>query len=195
MNIDKMEFEFLIKAILGHELDLKNNHQNSENIITSCIARADRDMITAGRNYLKPNRKEERRDALKNLLEKCNYSFSINLIIDFSFVIENQKKNIEDKVSFGLAQKMINMCFKYFYVLRYYLDKNIDFSKCDCPIDSIILDELGEKDIIWSHIDQDNYNRIQEAIDSRLNEDSRNMVSEELHKEINRLLFDFIYWK
>jgi hypothetical protein len=45
--------------------------------------------------------------------------------------------------SFGLAQKIVNMTFKYLYCVHNLLDFKIDFTICDCPLDSIILNGIN----------------------------------------------------
>lgn len=200
MDINKMEYDFLVKSVLGQKLELNNGAKDiSDSIIEACIARADRDMLTAGCNYLIANKMEMRRKTLKNSLKESHYSFSREIIEQYSKDIKTMiraDKDLKDKeVSYGLAQKSVNMAFKYLYVFKRYIDKKMDFRNCDCPLDSVILGKIGEKDVLWSQINPNDYVNIQEKIKSRLlDEIKRDQEYKELYGEIGNLLFDFINW-
>lgn len=80
--------------------------------------------------------------------------------------------------SFGKAQKVVNMTFKYLYCLDYKPNgKNIDFSKVDIPLDDFILDFYYEKvaktkskkNISWSNIGENDYKNIQNEFKSYIN--------------------------
>jgi len=46
MDISKMEYDFLVKSVLGREITIDGELQTiSESIIEACIAKADRDML------------------------------------------------------------------------------------------------------------------------------------------------------
>ncbi|HBI81853.1 MAG TPA: hypothetical protein DDY04_07945 [Bacteroidales bacterium] len=69
-------------------------------------------------------------------------------------------------ISFGQAQKPINVILKY----HFYLTKNNDDhikKTLHCPIDSIILKELGNSGISLTKITKDKYLGIQKEIENR----------------------------
>ena len=81
---------------------------------------------------------------------------------------------------------MVNMTFKYFYVFRKEIDIDIDFSRCDCPLDSIIQNKLKE-DFTWSKLDKEKYDEIQSKIDNKVRREKEYGV-------LGRLLYDFTEW-
>ena len=91
---------------------------------------------------------------------------------------------------YGLAQKVVNMTYKYLYVFSDYINKDIDFTRCDCPLDSVILKKLPSINCVWSKITEDEYIYCQQ------------LISDYLHKEnidieltlIGNLAFDFLNW-
>ncbi len=68
---------FLEKTVLGRKTDLRN----PEDVILHCINLAYRDMLTAGRYYIKANITSTCNN-FKTLLEERNYEFSKELIND-----------------------------------------------------------------------------------------------------------------
>ena len=100
-----------------------------------------------------------------DFLKDCTKNY-INAIIDTSISIDTIKTsdvirdiNSSEKIinfnsnrdeikqfKYGNIQKLVNMTAKYMYITSY---KNIDlkdrFSKCDCPIDSIISKKIYDK--------------------------------------------------
>ena len=70
-------------------------------------------------------------------------------------------------VSFGQAQKPINVILKY----HFYLANNNDNMKkvLHCPIDSIILKKLGKKGLSLTKIDKEIYLQLQKEIEKRCN--------------------------
>ena len=197
MDIKNIEFDFLAKSLLGQKLDLSKDKISSETVIDACIARADRDMITAGCLYLKSGLKEDRRNIMKRILSENNYTFSRDMITDLADVIDKEKKDdVNIQIAYGLAQKVVNMTYKYLYVFRRYIDKEIDYSICDCPIDSVILSKIERSHINWSQIDENEYLLIQDDIRKKLLYDKTYITEENklLYKEIGLMLFDFINW-
>ena len=113
------------------------------------------------------------------------------------------KKEVQKDVSYGLAQKSVNMAFKYLYCFSDYDESAFAF--CDCPIDSIIaksiLDNYGDsiqgdkaKKIIkdlsksqkggWSGLDEAGYEIVQGIITDL---SKKNKCS--------NLEFDLLYWE
>lgn len=182
--------EFFKKVLLGSSVDLNN----SDTIIKACVSNAYRDMLTAGRFYIKGSQKDEICSKYIDLLEKHDYQFSLSLIKEAEAVFPNANdlKATDNKyvTQFGLSQKLVNMSFKYFYLFNEDINKNIDYSKCDCPLDSIILAKIPSEyhnNIPWSKMHEDTYLECQRYIRSTLKNNKDTKV-------LGNLLFDFINW-
>lgn len=133
-------------------------------------------------------------DLLLDLLKKEKYVFSRKLIENVANDIFGGKriptsgnKYVEP---FRLAQKFVNMTFKLLYVFKDYTGLAIAFSKCDCPLDSIILKSIGWKGPSWSKMTMNEYKECQEKIAYILK--PLNLTSEE--KCLGNLAYDFRIW-
>lgn len=179
---------FLEKAVLGRNTDFRE----SEEVIKACINMAYRDMLTAGRFYLSKEM-TKRCTEFKEILEERNYCYD-NKLIDDTLSIFGDEEKIRNKKNFvtryGLAQKLVNMTYKYFWIFSEYIDKKIDFSHCDCPLDSIILGELKTDTPVWSKIKKDDYVKVQSTIATML----KQIVLTEDLKDLGNLAFDFLNW-
>ena len=154
-------------------------------------------MMTAGRYYSASflNDKKEICSATNNAITESNFVFSRKIIKDISLLFcDNTIGNDNHYVTgFGLAQKLINMTFKYLYVFSdlIFVDKAIpDFSSCDCPLDSIIIKKAHIKDCVWSKLTEQQYLECQAKITELLNANSLDL---ELSK-LGNLAYDFINW-
>ena len=97
-----------------------------------------------------------------------------------SIKADNSINQSKMEFTFGQAQKVVNMFFKYLYTFK---DEQCvklseqDFDNCDCPIDSIILDKLYKtekyKGTVWSKIDGGQYNEIQKDIQNIVNNSTK----------------------
>ena len=68
------------------------------------------------------------------------------------------------KYTYGIAQKVINLTFKYIYC---HDDAEIyekQFSKCHMALDSFILKHYGSSEYKWTQINEDDYNTIKGKI-------------------------------
>jgi len=86
---------------------------------------------------------------------------------------------------YGFAKKLINMTYKYFYIFKDETKQEIDFSICECPLDSIIIGHT-DNDARWTNITVTKYNEIQNIITKQLQGDKYS----DLKKEIGGLAFD-----
>lgn len=168
---------FLIKSVLGRNVDV----ESTDSIIEHCISKAYGDMMTVGKNYGIKGKSEKCKE-IKVLFSNYNYNFSIDLINDVCEKIggdEEIRKDFKNRgedfvTTFGLAQKIVDMTFKYLYCLREYIkDVEIDFEKCDCPVDSIVLSKLKNNGwnpptTVWSKLTKQNYEEIQKIINQNL---------------------------
>lgn len=195
MEIQDYKILFLQKSLLGQ----RTKFEEAEEVIFKCIKLAYRDMLTVGRFYIlndANNTSESRYKKLKSILEKNNYVYHRNIIEEI-LPLFGDKEEIRNHTNdrfvtrYGLAQKFVNMTYKYFYVFNDYIKKEIDFSNCDCPLDSVILRKNPElKGYTWSKLTKEDYEFCQKIISERLQEESLN---NEL-KLLGNLAFDFKYW-
>ena len=146
---------FLESSVLGQS----TNKCCPSEVIIKCIELAYSDMMTAGRYYSASflNDKKEICSATNSAITESNFVFSRKIIKDISLLFcDNTIGNDNHYVTeFGLAQKLINMTFKYLYVFSdlIFVDKAIpDFSLCDCPLDSIIIKKAHITDCVWSKL-------------------------------------------
>ncbi len=184
---------FLESSVLGQST---NKYCPSE-VIKKCIELAYSDMMTAGRYYSASflNNKDEICFATNRAIIESNFVFSRKTIKDISLLfcddtIGNGNRYV---TGFGLAQKLINMTFKYLYVFSdlIFVDKSIpDFSSCDCPLDNIIIKKAHIKDCVWSKLTEQQYLECQAKITELLNANSLDL---ELSK-LGNLAYDFINW-
>ena len=184
---------FLESSVLGQS----TNKCCPSEVIIKCIELAYSDMMTAGRYYSASflNDKKEICSATNSAITESNFVFSRKIIKDISLLFcDNTIGNGNRYVTgFGLAQKLINMTFKYLYVFSdlIFVDKAIpDFSSCDCPLDSIIIKKAHIKDCIWSKLTEQQYLECQAKITELLNANSLDL---ELSK-LGNLAYDFINW-
>ena len=133
--------------------------------------------------------------AINEAIKQCDYVFSRDLIQKASLLfckdtIESGNKYV---TGYGLAQKLINMTFKYLYVFSdlIFIEHSVpDFSLCDCPLDSIIIEKVLIKDCVWSKLTEQQYLECQAKITELLNANSLDL---ELSK-LGNLAYDFINW-
>ena len=180
------KYRFLEKVLLGQNVNIKDANE----VIDKCINLSYRDMLTAGRYYIKSGNTICER--FKKILEKHNYQFSHQLITDTVNlfgdieIIGNGNKYV---TRFGLSQKLVNMTFKYFYIFYDYINKPIAFIRCDCPLDRVILNKL-KLNVVWSKCNKNQYIQCQQKI---RNEISLINIDEEL-KQLGNLSYDFLNW-
>ena len=184
---------FLESSVLGQS----TNKCCPSEVIIKCIELAYSDMMTAGRYYSASflNDKKEICSATNSAITESNFVFSRKIIKDISLLFcDNTIGNDNHYVTgFGLAQKLINMTFKYLYVFSdlIFVDKAIpDFSSCDCPLDSIIIKKAHIKDCVWSKLTEQQYLECQAKITELLNANSLDL---ELSR-LGNLAYDFINW-
>lgn len=191
--------EFFRRCVYGSSYK-RDKKKDIENIIMWCFNNSWRDMART----LKPKdefeqilsgyRNKQSRETeiltLKNYI-KDKY-FNQNIVdnlkqqrfepIDYikSIKADNSINQSKMEFTFGQAQKVVNMFFKYLYTFK---DEPIlklteqDFDNCDCPIDSIILDKVYKtekyKGTVWSKIDGGQYNEIQKDIQNIVNNSTK----------------------
>lgn len=183
-------FNFLVKTtipIATPTKEYKNKlNLDGENRLWDAVWRAHRDVLT-GRAYLSNYTKKnygvnEVVCKLYDLILKSEVSLNSKMLID-------ELTNSFD-VEFGAIQKLVNMTLKYIIILNAFDKKfhiDVDESKCDCPIDSIILGKLGlGQKYKWTAMERGEYKDIQEDISKKLEQTE--------HKKCENIMYDFINW-
>lgn len=111
-------------------------------------------------------------------------------------------KGLEKKYTYGNAQKLINMTFKYLACFKDYSEFSGLFDYCHTPIDSIILKNyllvgvnnidrrtkkylFNSKGYCWTQLDKEAYKSLVNDYRNKLNESN---------KDCPELLFDFYNW-
>lgn len=179
---------FLEKSVLGQKTKLNN----PEEVICKCIRLAYSDMLTAGRYYIS-NDMDTRCFKIYSLLKENNYTFSRKLIDKICPIFGDKEKigsGNKYATRYGLSQKVLNMTYKYLYVFSDYTNKEIDFSDCDCPLDSVILKKLKLTNYVWSKLTESEYEICQNIIADKIKNQS---LDNEL-MQIGNLAFDFLNW-
>lgn len=190
-NTNKVDYRmlFLKKDLIGQKVNLNV----PDEVLDGCISLAYNDMNVGCRFYKLELVKEDEIKRVKNILRsKSKIVFNINLIDTYEKELSVYTRRIPKVTSFGLAQKLINMTFKYFYVYEEYLKGyDIDFSNCDCPLDSNILEKIGRSELKWTQMNKTDYSKCQDYIREMIKEDPK--VNKEMSK-LKNLAYDFIYW-
>ena len=195
--IDELTLNFLKKFVLGQKTDINN----TEEVIKKCISLAYKDMMTAGLYYLDSNldkgdnhkteNNNDRKAKFLEILQKANFIFSKDLIARTCEIFGDAEQIKNSKgfaTRYGLAQKLVNMTFKYLYVFKDEIKQDINFSNCDCPLDSIIISKLNlTTNYVWSKLNQTQYWELQEKINDIVK-------SQPEYKNLGRLLYDFQNW-
>lgn len=185
---------FLEKTVLGR----KTNLTNSDVVLSKCIELAYKDMMNAGRYYSKYFKytNEDICSRTKEIINKNTFTFSRKLISEVSLFFEDDeiiRMGNQYVTRYGLAQKLVNMAFKYLYIFSDYIfttEVSSQFSNCDCPLDSIILGKANINDYVWSKITQNQYIQCQDKISNLLKAEN---VDPELEK-LGNLAYDFLSW-
>ena len=203
--IDELTLKFLKKFVLGQKTDINK----PEEVIKKCISLAYKDMMTAGLYYLDSNLGKGNNHKTKNnnarkakfleILQDKDFVFSRDLIEKTRKIFgkDDQIKNSKDFATrYGLAQKLVNMTFKYLYVfkdeIKQGIKQDINFSNCDCPLDSIIIGKLGlSQNYTWSKLTSDEYKQLQDKIDNIVKSQPECQPE---YKNLGRLLDDFKNW-
>ena len=117
------------------------------------------------------NKRREWRRKLRNQLEKeleSGYSAD-NISRIEKFIKETADPILQnEKLAFGVAQKILNLFLKYCWSLDW-----ISQEPPDCPVDSRILGKIKWQGICWSQLDRDDYENVIKMIDGRRGVKSR----------------------
>lgn len=179
---------FLIRAAIPEvkdksKLPEKGNLKTEDKLIWEAIYRAHRDVLTGRGNVTEYSSKKKSPDSLNQICLALYNHVKCGEELSSSKLVSLLRKTFTD-VPMGQIQKLVNMTLKYLLILsRFHLiSLVIDESKCDCPLDSVILERLKEK-TKWTRLeDEEEYNRLQE----KAKRNSSDKVA---------LEYDFINWQ
>lgn len=184
-----IKWSFLERSMIGQQTDISN----SDIIIDKCVSLAYKDMLTAGRYYHLPDEiKENFTTILKDNIINANFHPKTIIGATLELFGKNEKIGIGNKyvTRYGLCQKLVNMTFKYLYVFSDYTGLNLNFSECDCPLDSVILKSIEKENIVWSKLTAEQYDTCQQKIKNKL---AKISLNSEL-SVLGNLAYDFLNW-
>jgi len=121
------------------------------------------------------------RDELQKELEKGYSGGNVKRIEQFRLATADTVLQ-QGKLTFGVAQKILNLFLKYCWSLGWSVEPK------DCPIDSRILGKLwgeGERRIIWSTMDQEEYEKVMEKVDKKRKK----------RGDLSRAMWEFKEWE
>ena len=171
--------------------------------------------------YSKNSQLKDKKDDIKeNLIEYINNNRkSIKLKPKELFEKNSQeleKKGLkfvtyfqgEDNAYFGVFQKFINMSMKYLFCVKNKLNLGIEFTECDVPIDSFILDwcrqifkdgeqinlkdgkQINLENVVWNNLNIEVYIEVQKGICAYVDE-----INEKISpRNISALELEFYIW-
>ena len=190
-----MEKNLIIRFLTTEAIKTPDRPKHKDRL-WDAIRKAHRDVMTGARTGNIPIYSEKNRDKNEKTLEylyqqihKEQGSLSSGLLI------EKLQKN-DGAIEFAAIQKLVNMTLKYIIILNECEGTASVFDiceeKCDCPIDSIILERLnkinGNKHECWTKIEEPEYIKVQDEI--------RAYLREEYPQDTRgNIWFDFLMWK
>lgn len=178
----KLIANFLLRSTIpeAKKCKLSKNEVDATGAIRDCVYRAHRDVLT-GRFWL-TKYTSYKKDGCNEIVAKlykniCN-CIKQNQALNTKILIDPLYKEYGDEVEYGALQKLVNMSLKYLIVLSDICRLNImiDEKNCDCPIDSIILSRLEMTDIKWTSMNKDGYDKIQDKIKQKVENDCGNIT-------------------
>ena len=160
------------------------------------IRKAHRDVMTGARTGHISKYAEKNKDGKDETLEYL-YQEILNAKEPLSsgVLIEKLRKN-DDEIEFAAIQKLVNMTLKYLIILNECEGTasalTICEERCDCPIDSIILERLkkinGKRHKCWTKLEENEYIDVQNEI--------RAYLKREYPQDTRgNIWFDFLMWK
>ena len=185
----------LVVRFLAKEAIKAQGNGKANDRLWNAIRKAHRDVITGARTGNIPYYVDINKDG-KNASLKCLY----RIISDstgplYSASLIDQLQNDDEKVEFSAVQKLVNMTLKYLIIINDCEDNQVKFEicedKCDCPIDSVILEKLkkvtSNKHTCWTAMHKDEYNQVQSEIAAYLQKEYPG-------ETYGNIWFDFLMW-
>ena len=134
INIEDEKKKFLLNEIISSSIRAAFNTMNPKFLVYR------RELNNQDRNgfreYIKSKLWDYKKDDLGNILDECCH---VDAIQSFAGRVERDKKEClhKGKMRIGVTQKLLNLYFKYLWVLGY------EKMPSACPFDSMVLKELG----------------------------------------------------
>ena len=190
-----MDKDLMVKFLTKEAIKTPSNTIYKDRL-WAAIRKAHRDVMTGARTK-NISKYTERNKGGKNTT--LDYLYEQISAEKGSLCSETLIKKLRDKdkeIEFAAIQKLVNMTLKYLIILKEYEETSFDFTiceeKCDCPIDSIILERLkeinGKNHECWTNMGKSEYEDVQEEIQSHL----KKQYKDDTHGNI---WFDFLYWE
>lgn len=181
--------------------------ENANDILDYCIKKAWVDATQRERFKGQNSEIIKNKESITSNLKKEIGNLEISS--DYDTWHEKMCSNTKHEMTYGIWQKLINMTFKYMYCRRKKFP-NIDFSKCHCPIDSIIAQravtlsivcevEISEKTVSiarsgktnWNNMGPSDYVNVRKNI-QEIKKEFRIKNSDT--RDPTELEFDFLFW-
>ena len=190
-----MDKELMIRFLIKEAIKPSANSKHQDRL-WDAIRKANRDVMTGARTGNIPQYVKNNKDNIDKSLE-CLYIVIKNEkepLCSAKLIKELQEENIT--IEFGAIQKLVNMTLKYLIILNECENSkpifNICEEKCDCPIDSAILDKLFKISKVnhecWTKMQEDEYTSVQSEI-------ALYLKKEYPQKAYGNIWFDFLMWK
>ena len=190
-----MEKNLIIRFLTTEAIKTPDRPKHKDRL-WDAIRKAHRDVMTGARTRNISKYAEKNKDGKDETLEYL-YQEILNAKepLSSSFLIQKLQKN-DGTLEFAAIQKLVNMTLKYLIILNECEGTASVFDiceeKCDCPIDSIILERLnkinGNKHECWTKIEEPEYIKVQDEIRAYLRE-------EYTQDTRGNIWFDFLMWK
>ncbi len=190
-----MDKNLMIRFLTTEAIKTPNRPKHKDRL-WGAIRKAHRDVMTGARTGNISKYAEKNKDGKDETLEYL-YQKILNAKEPLSsgILIEKLRKN-DNEIEFAAIQKLVNMTLKYLIILNECEETAPAFTvceeKCDCPIDSIILEKLnrinGNPHKCWTNMDKSDYVAVQNEIQAYL----KNEYPRGTHGNI---WFDFLMWK
>lgn len=174
---------------------------HAEDLPLLCVEHGFNDMyINGGGRFTAPEIGKKKDELCKNILEILenpkiksveNRIQEVSTLFMKSFVDFERDRPVKGKstsrkvTALGVAQKIVNMYYKYRFCCAPWFGDTWDFTGCDCPVDSKILKWIVQilrrsygkaskeeikrfQNMCWSKMSDEEYHKVQEAIRSFL---------------------------
>lgn len=199
VEVEKKILEFYRRIVFGRNYIKDDRYKYMNNIEKWCFDGAWKDMSQHvlkwnSKNLTTLEKQQERDEVFQQWSQDkwliCSKNDKIRSLITNLHVIVSNRINTQKteiaEFTYGQAQKVVNMFFKYLYTFKDCNTQiaNFDFSICDCPVDNITLKRIkndfncndisenksGEryvykyKKTVWSKLNKEQYEEIQKII-------------------------------
>ena len=189
-------YDFLLRMAIpavAFPAELKkegNKTDYSNKVVWECISRAHRDVL-AGRKNVR-DYSSNRENGLNKVAKELYFQITENKGRISSEKLIAHFVN-EKGYRIGTTQKLVNMTLKYMFLLQLFgklEGYSIKEDDCDCPLDSRILDSIGEGDRKWTNDFKKNDNDDSYKVYSNI----QNKIKDK-QAAGSKLLYDFEKWQ